>query len=72
MLGTYEVACAEYCGTGHYAMRGTVVVDTQEDFNKWLAEQPTFAETMNEGPMVSKSFKHWAVWLVIVSMAQMV
>ena len=22
---------------------------TQEDFNKWLAEQPTFAETMNEG-----------------------
>ena len=49
VLGTYEVACAEYCGTGHYAMRGTVVVDTQEDFNKWLAEQPTFAETMNEG-----------------------
>ena len=49
VLGTYEVACAEYCGTGHYAMRGTVVVDTQEDFNKWLAEQTTFAETMNEG-----------------------
>ena len=33
LLGTYEVACAEYCGTGHYAMRGVVVVDTQEDFN---------------------------------------
>ena len=49
LLGTYEVACAEYCGTGHYAMRGVVVVDTQEDFDSWLAEQPTFADTMNEG-----------------------
>ena len=49
VLGTYEVACAEYCGTGHYAMRGVVVVDTEEDFKTWLAGQPTFAETMNEG-----------------------
>ena len=49
LLGTYEVACAEYCGTGHYAMRGLITVDTREDFDAWLAEQPTFFETLNEG-----------------------
>ncbi len=49
LLGTYEVACAEYCGTGHYAMRGLITVDSQEDFDSWLAEQPTFFETLNEG-----------------------
>ncbi|MGI9284136.1 MAG: cytochrome c oxidase subunit II, partial [Pseudomonadales bacterium] len=30
--GTYEILCAEYCGTGHYNMRGLVVVDEQADF----------------------------------------
>jgi cytochrome c oxidase subunit 2 len=49
LLGTYEVACAEYCGTGHYAMRGVITVNTKEDFQNWLADQPTFAETMSEG-----------------------
>ena len=23
-VGDFEVLCAEYCGTGHYAMRGRV------------------------------------------------
>ena len=49
ILGTYEVACAEYCGTGHFAMRGLITVDTMNDFQSWLAEQPTFFDTMNEG-----------------------
>ena len=49
LLGTYEVACAEYCGTGHYAMRGLITVDTKEDFQTWLDQQPTFAQTLNEG-----------------------
>lgn len=35
--GTYEVACAELCGVGHFAMRGKVVVETQEQFDAWLA-----------------------------------
>jgi cytochrome c oxidase subunit 2 len=40
--GTYEVFCAEFCGTGHYAMRGKVVVDNDSDYQKWLGEQKTF------------------------------
>jgi heme/copper-type cytochrome/quinol oxidase subunit 2 len=42
--GTYEVLCAELCGTGHSYMRGTVIVDTEEDYLAWLQTQSTFAE----------------------------
>jgi len=48
-LGTYEVACAEFCGTGHWAMRGEITVDEMADFEAWLSQHPTFVETMNEG-----------------------
>jgi len=41
--GTFEVLCAQLCGVGHYAMRGTVVVDNQETFDAWIAQQPVFA-----------------------------
>jgi cytochrome c oxidase subunit II len=41
--GTFEVLCAELCGTGHAYMRGMVVVDSPTDYEAWLAEQPTFA-----------------------------
>ena len=42
--GRYELLCEELCGIGHYAMRGAVVVDEADDFDAWLARQPTFAE----------------------------
>ena len=34
----------ELCGIAHYTMRGHVVVDEQEDFDTWLAQQTTWAE----------------------------
>lgn len=37
--GTYELLCAEYCGTGHSRMRGEVVVMTPDDFARWLEER---------------------------------
>ncbi|MCY3820972.1 MAG: cytochrome c oxidase subunit II [Gammaproteobacteria bacterium] len=43
-VGTYEVLCAELCGIGHHTMRGTVVVDTAEDYDAWLKTQATFAQ----------------------------
>jgi len=43
--GTYEILCEELCGTGHFAMRGKVVVDEQAAYDTWLANQPTFAQT---------------------------
>jgi cytochrome c oxidase subunit 2 len=45
VAGTYEVLCEELCGVGHFAMRSKVVVETQADFDNWIAAQPTFAET---------------------------
>ena len=39
--GDFEVLCAEFCGTGHYAMRGKVLVDEKQDYSNWLAQQIT-------------------------------
>ena len=44
--GNFEILCMEYCGTGHYAMRGRVLVDEQKDYAEWLSEQMTFEEMM--------------------------
>ena len=38
-IGSYEIACAELCGLGHYKMHGMVNVVSQEDFDKWLAQR---------------------------------
>lgn len=37
--GLYTGQCAEYCGTQHAHMLLRVVVDTPEEFDRWLAEQ---------------------------------
>jgi cytochrome c oxidase subunit 2 len=42
--GTFDVLCAELCGTGHYQMRGAVMVDAEADYQAWLQEQSTFAQ----------------------------
>ena len=34
--GTYEIACAELCGLGHYRMRAMLTVEAQDQFNAWL------------------------------------
>jgi len=44
--GNFEILCAELCGTGHHVMRGMVVVDNKNDYQTWLQEQETFAQTM--------------------------
>jgi len=44
--GTFAAICAELCGTGHYTMRGVVVVDEQSAYQAWLQEQSTFKQTL--------------------------
>jgi cytochrome c oxidase subunit 2 len=36
---TWEIACAQLCGLGHYRMKGQYQVHTKADFDKWMAEQ---------------------------------
>jgi cytochrome c oxidase subunit 2 len=45
--GTFEILCAELCGVGHSAMRGTVVVVEPDAHQPWLNEYPTFAQGPN-------------------------
>ncbi|MBK8748847.1 MAG: cytochrome c oxidase subunit II [Saprospiraceae bacterium] len=33
----YEISCDQMCGKGHYSMRGVIVVETQEEFDIWMA-----------------------------------
>lgn len=33
--GDYEIACAQFCGTAHYKMRGLVRVVAAEEFERW-------------------------------------
>ncbi|HLF47479.1 MAG TPA: cytochrome c oxidase subunit II [Chitinophagaceae bacterium] len=33
----YEISCDQMCGKGHYSMRGTIIVESQEEFDRWMA-----------------------------------
>ena len=44
----YLLLCNKICGRSHYNMQMKVVVDTPEDFNKWLSEKPTFSSAWKE------------------------
>ena len=39
--GRYHLFCAEYCGTNHSQMLGTIVVTTPEEYSNWLAQTST-------------------------------
>ncbi len=54
-VGEYEILCAEYCGVGHYNMRGHMRVEPVADFQRWLAEQPTFAQTLASAAKPSRN-----------------
>ena len=38
----YLLLCNKICGESHYNMQMKVIVDTQEDYDKWIAAQKTF------------------------------
>jgi cytochrome c oxidase subunit 2 len=48
--GKFDVLCNELCGTGHFAMRGKVVVEEELAFQAWLGGHPTFAQTATRAP----------------------
>lgn len=40
----YEISCDQMCGRGHYGMRGVIVVESQAEFDAWMAQkQPQYA-----------------------------
>ena len=53
--GTDEIICGQLCGLGHYGMKGTLVVDTPQDFQAWLKERTELAG----GAQWPPSFSLW-------------
>ena len=37
--GTFEVACSQLCGVGHYRMRAEITVETNDAFQKFLVDE---------------------------------
>lgn len=45
----YEISCDQMCGSGHYSMRGVIVVETQEEYDAWMASKKPQYVTVKEG-----------------------
>lgn len=43
----YLLLCNKICGTSHYNMQMKIIVETQEEFDAWMKEQKTFANSLN-------------------------
>lgn len=42
----YILLCNKICGKSHYNMQMKIIVETEEEYNKWMQAQQTFEETM--------------------------
>ena len=42
----YLLLCNKICGASHYNMQMKIVVETPEEFEKWMTNQQTFAEVI--------------------------
>ncbi|HET8809134.1 MAG TPA: cytochrome c oxidase subunit II [Flavobacteriaceae bacterium] len=42
----YFLLCNKICGTSHYNMQMKIVVESEEDYKKWMAEQKTVAQNL--------------------------
>ncbi|MFZ0372108.1 MAG: c-type cytochrome [Xanthobacteraceae bacterium] len=47
--GTFHFTCAEFCGTDHSIMAGSLVIMTPEDYARWTAAQPEGDDLAHQG-----------------------
>ncbi len=57
-IGEYHIFCAEYCGTKHSGMIGTVYVMEPRDYQAWLAGGGSSAT--NQGPLSARGERLFA------------
>ena len=43
----YLLLCNKICGASHYNMQMKIIVEEEADFNKWIAEQKTITQVLN-------------------------
>jgi cytochrome c oxidase subunit II len=46
-IGSYQLACSQLCGSGHYNMKAPVEVVSQADFDKWNKEKLAAAASVS-------------------------
>jgi cytochrome c oxidase subunit 2 len=51
----YELSCDQMCGKGHYGMRGVVIVETQEEYDRWIISQQSQYSRAHAEPSAPKS-----------------
>lgn len=49
-VGSYEVICGQLCGLGHYAMKASMSVDSNEDFEGWMTEMEQLSAAPQPAP----------------------
>lgn len=42
----YLLLCNKICGTSHYNMQMDIIVESQDDYDAWLADKKTFAQSL--------------------------
>jgi cytochrome c oxidase subunit 2 len=57
----YILLCNKICGAAHYNMQMNVIVDTPEDYEKWLAEQSTFSAGLASALGIENSSNQFAL-----------
>jgi len=55
-VGEYHLFCAEYCGTEHSLMGGTVYVMEPDDYEAWLAKAPGSGDQLATGEQLFQRF----------------
>ena len=45
----YELACAELCGKGHFSMKRTVKIVSEDEYEDWLSQQQSYYEANVKG-----------------------
>ena len=44
----YMLLCNKICGINHYNMQMKIVVETEEEYNAWISQQATLAQTLKQ------------------------
>jgi cytochrome c oxidase subunit 2 len=44
----YMLLCNKICGSNHYNMQMKIIVETEEEYNAWMADQATLAESLKQ------------------------
>jgi cytochrome c oxidase subunit 2 len=44
VAGAWDIACSQLCGLGHYRMKGIYTIQSQADFDAWLAEEAAYLD----------------------------